>query len=142
MEDKNVVRIVDEVTELCAQYAQEVPSRRRTWPKSIKDRVLQLLQLELSCDSVANQTGIPVATIYSWKMAGKPEQVFLPVKVVQSHIPQVEPAPALEAKKAAKRRYRRRLATNIIVIAPSGIRFEGLDVSSALQIAERLGLGL
>jgi len=150
MEVKAPVQIIEEIRELCAQYAQEVPSRRRTWPKSIKERVLQLLQLELSCESAARQTGIPVATIYGWKSAGRqtpaaavPAQSFLPMKVVAKPMiaaSQVK-SPAVAVKPEARRRYRKRShAATIVIVTLSGIRFEGLDISSALRLAERLGI--
>lgn len=84
MENQEQIRIqiLDEVRQLCSQYAAEVPSKRRTWPKSIKERVLQLLQMEIPCEEIGSRSGIPVATIYSWKMVMKKEPTFLPVQVV------------------------------------------------------------
>ena len=139
MENQPVTRIVDEVHQLCSQYLQEVPSRRRVWPKSIKDRVLQLLELELSSDAIAAQTGIPVATIYSWKSVWLKSSVFLPVKVVENKMVTARPEPPVKLK-PKPRRYRMRSPTpTITVVAPNGVRFEGLDVASAFEIASRLG---
>jgi transposase-like protein len=139
MKTQDRTEIAEEVRQLCAQYQQEVPSRRRTWPRSIKDRVFRLIELGMSSEAIAKQTGVPVATIYSWKSVHIKSQGFLPVKVIPDQTIAVEPK-SLPPK--PKRRYKPRLAApTITVVTPNGIRFEGLDVSAALQIAARLGLG-
>ena len=148
MEEQSPVRIAAEIQQLSAQYTQEVPSRRRTWPKSIKDRVLQLLEWEISCESVAKQTGIPAATIYAWKAADRqsrtpypPSQSFMPMKVVTGPTGVPQASTPARVKSEPGRQKRKRSVATIVVITPSGIRFEGLDISSALRIAARLGLG-
>jgi hypothetical protein len=133
MEAQTQGQIVDEIRELCGQYQNEVPSRRRTWPRSIKERVLQLLQLELSCEEINAQTGIPAPTIYSWKSRSKPEVAFLPIQVVP------EKAPIAQKAVEPRRRERKKPPTTIIVIAPNGTRFEGLDLKSALAVAREMG---
>jgi hypothetical protein len=151
METQDSAVIAEEVRQLCSQYLQEVPSRRRTWPGSIKDRIFQLLELGLSSAAIAGQTGIPIATIYHWKSVrlASLAPAFLPVKVVSDKAILPKTQPPLQVMKTAqeprrrRRRYRKRAvaAPTIIVVTPQGIRFEGLDVCSALQIAARLGLG-
>ena len=132
-------QIVNELRELCTQYEAEVPSRRRTWPKSIKDRVHQLLQSELSCERVSSLCGISAATIYGWKAAAgrAAAPIFLPVQIVDKKAEPVAARPTPRPR--ARRRGRARSAPTIIVIAPNGLRFEGLDVSQAMAIAERFG---
>lgn len=132
METQDHDQVVDEIRQLCRQYATEVPSRRRTWPRSIRDRVLQLLQLELSCEEVASLTGIPAPTVYSWKPKVSEEPCFLPVQVVAEKALPVR-------KEPVKRRERKKATSTIIVIAPNGTRFEGLDVKSALAVAREMG---
>jgi len=134
MEAQNQDQIVSELRQLCSQYRSEVPSRRRAWPRSIKERVLQLLQLELSSEEVSALTGIPAPTIYSWKPEQqRPEPVFLPIQVVaEKPLPERKPAPP-------RRRERTKPAPTIIVIAPNGTRFEGLDLRSALAVAREMG---
>ena len=149
METQDSAVIAEEVRQLCSQYLQEVPSRRRVWPKSIKDRIFQLLKLEVSSAAIAAQTGIPIATIYQWKsvsprlQAPSPAADFLPVKVVPNKVtkPQVSPEPSKKPEPRRRYRGKRSAAPTIIVVAPNGIRFEGLDISAALQIAAKLGLG-
>lgn len=139
METTDRDQIVNELRELCTQYAAEVPSRRRTWPKSIKERVLQLSQSELSCERIAGLCGISAATIYGWKAAAgrAPAPTFLPVQIVEKKVEPVAVRP--ESRPRARRRSRAKPTPTIIVIAPNGLRFEGLDVSQAMAIAERFG---
>lgn len=137
METQTQTQLIDEIRQLREQYLAEVPGRRSTWPKSIKERVLQLRQLELSYEKIAALTGIPAPTIYSWKSRLNPEPAFLPVKVVE------EPArsPVVEApatRKLASKRVRERSTPTIIVIAPNGVRLEGLDLKSALTVAREM----
>lgn len=134
MEAQNRDQIVDEIRQLCSQYQSEVPSRRRTWPRSIRERVLQLLQLEFSCEEVAGLTGIPAPTIYSWKpRMENPTPGFLPVQVVaKKTLPERKSPPP-------RRRECKKPAPTIIVIAPNGTRFEGLDLRSALAVAREMG---
>jgi transposase-like protein len=139
METTDRDQIVNELRELCTQYQAEVPSRRRTWPKSIKARVLQLLQSELSCEQVSGLCGISVATVYSWKAAAAraAAPTFLPVQIVEKKAEPVAARP--EPRPRVRRRGRARPTPTIIVIAPNGLRFEGLDVSQAIAIATRFG---
>jgi hypothetical protein len=133
MEKQNQEQLVSEVRQLSSQYLNEVPSRRRAWPRSIKERVLQLLQLELSCEDVATLTGIPSPTIYSWKPKSQSvESTFLPIQVVAEPPSSVRP---IEPRK----RGRKKGSPTIIVIAPNGTRFEGLDLKSALALGREIG---
>jgi len=127
-------QVVDEIRQLCNQYRNEVPSRRRTWPRSIKERVLQLLQLELSADEVASLSGIPAPTIYSWKARPATDHpAFIPVEIVAKRQPSVR-------KAEPRRRDRKKPFLTIIIIAPNGTRFEGLDLKSALEVAREMRL--
>jgi hypothetical protein len=58
---------------------------------------------------------------------------FLPVQVVAEK-PRPERRPA-----APRRRERKGSTPTIIVIAPNGTRFEGLDLRSALAVAREMG---
>lgn len=135
---ENKEQILDEVRQLCRQYLNEVPSKRRIWPKSIKERVLQLLELESSCEEVAAGSGIPVATIYAWKAARASAAAFLPVKVLEAKTIANSPVTVQQARQAVGRKRRSKRALTITVVMPNGIRFEGLDVNTALEVARRL----
>jgi transposase-like protein len=132
METLNPNQIFNEVRELVNQYQAEVPSKRRTWPRSIKERVLQLLQLE-SCEEISRKTGIPSPTIYSWTARLRSEAKFLPVQVVEE-----KSNPVVPRTIPRKRERHKKVTPTIIVISPNGIRFEGLDIESSLRIAREM----
>jgi hypothetical protein len=132
METENTQQIVDEILELSKQYLAEVPSKRRTWPKSIKERVLQLLQLEWSSEQIAVQTRIPAPTVYSWKARCQTDAGFLPVQILpEKSLPIREVFPK-------KRNRKNKTPLAIIVISPRGIRFEGLDLEASLKVAREI----
>ena len=114
--------LFEEVRQLYKQYEKEVPTKRRAWPNSIKERVFQLLRLEVSCQEINRQTGMPAATIYSWKARVKMTSGFLPVRVVSndSHRERIDPVVPK--------------SPTITVVLQDGIRIEGLTANLALEI--------
>jgi hypothetical protein len=51
--------IFDEVNPLLTQHRREVPGGRRSWPESIKARVLELRRLGLNYREIARRTAVP-----------------------------------------------------------------------------------
>lgn len=149
-------QVLDELRQICSQYAKEVPSRRRAWPESVKSRVLRLRFLGMSNHRIAQETGIPVMTLYSWKMpepekarllapeqeiSGLPEG-FLPVRVVKRRTGLVprgrdnkhKTNQILTVKSAASRAS----PPTVTVILPNGLRLEGLSPEQAIEAARKL----
>lgn len=60
-------QLVAEIQELTRQYHAEVSSKRKPWPKSIKDRVRELFSSGVPQKKTAELIDIPYATIMSWK---------------------------------------------------------------------------
>jgi len=146
-----IPQLLDELRQICTQYAAEVPGKRRQWPESVKTRVLRLRFLGLSNHRIAQETGIPVMTLYTWKMPNaeqaralpepRPEDDcggFVPVRVVQRRtgLPARE-AEALTTVKASDRQ-KRRTPPTVTVVHPNGIRLEGLTLEEALEAMRRL----
>ncbi len=59
--------LIQEIKQISSQYNVEVGSRRRPWPKAIKDRVAALDRLGLSSKAIAVDTGIPYYTVLQWR---------------------------------------------------------------------------
>ena len=59
-------QLVAEIKEMAEQYNVEVTSSRRTWPRSIRERVLALGRLGVSRQKIARLCGIPPATVFLW----------------------------------------------------------------------------
>lgn len=67
MNTTRVKHLVEEIQSLTTQYHAEVGSKRKPWPKSIKDRVRELMAMDIPQKKTAELIDIPYATIMSWK---------------------------------------------------------------------------
>ena len=124
--------IVAELQDLCAQYKAEVPGRSQAWPKSIKERVLELSALGLGDTAVSELVPIPMQTIYSWRHQKKVpparEANFLPVRVTETSTVTVKKKPKLERTKSS----------TVTVTTPQGFKIEGLSVNDVFSFIEKL----
>ena len=59
LDDLTPHQLIDEIKQIAEQYSREVNTARRTWPRSIRDRVLALHRLGLKCFRIARLTNIP-----------------------------------------------------------------------------------
>ena len=148
-------QLIDELRQICVQYAKEVPGARRPWPASIKSRVMRLRFLGVSNHRIAQETGIPVMTLYCWKMPEgeraralptpeKDETGFEAVQVVQRATGLVTNGRQGEAS-GRRRRGGSTLTvkkgpapTTVTVVTPGGVRLEGLGFDEAVEAARRL----
>jgi hypothetical protein len=134
-------QILDELQQICEQYRREMPSKRKPWPESIRERIFQLRDLGLSFHTISVETGIPAMTLYSWGPDGKTRKrrkrggAFLPVKVVEAATPTT--VTVKHDTRPPPEESRRSLGTVTIVLT-TGIRVEGLDVASAADLLRRL----
>ena len=147
-------QLIDELRQICVQYAKEVPGARRPWPASIKSRVMRLRFLGVSNHRIAQETGIPVMTLYCWKMPEgeraralpapeKDETGFEAVQVVQRATGLVTNGRRGEAARGRRSRTMTvkgtgPAPTTVTVVLPGGIRLEGLDFDAAVEAARRL----
>jgi integrase/recombinase XerD len=65
--------LADEIRQITEQYRKEVSTTRRTWPSSIRERVIELKKLGLSSRKVFEMTGIPEPTVWLWS-SNKPKK--------------------------------------------------------------------
>ena len=73
MKVQRAQQLIAEIQELTKQYHAEVSSVRKPWPKSIKDRIKELFDLDVPVKKTARQIDIPYATIMSWRTLPKKE---------------------------------------------------------------------
>ena len=152
-----IPQLFEELRQICAQYAVEVPGRRRQWPESIKSRVFRLRFLGFSNHRIAQETGIPVMTLYTWKLPSGEEALklpapdtenepgkFVPVRVVKrrSALP-ARRSPVktiLTVKTSDSQNFNRKSRTppTVTVVHPNGIRLEGLTLEQALEAIRKL----
>ncbi len=154
-----IPELLDELRQICAQYAKEVPKKRRPWPESVRTRVMRLRFLGVSNHRIAQETGIPVMTLYCWRMPGqerarslpapKPGAAdgdFLPVRVVHRPTGQMRLDDALLRRRrrstlnaAATVTVKKRLPDPVLtVVLPNGLRLEGLCLEQAIKATREL----
>ena len=73
LDDLTPHQLIDEIKQITEQYSREVTTARRTWPKSVRDRVLALARLGVPRNRIAKECGIPATTVFLWceKVTGK-----------------------------------------------------------------------
>lgn len=133
---ERVQTLIVEIRQIHEQYKIEVPKKRRPWPKSIQDRILELWRLGVSSHQIALETGLPAQTLYSW----------------QQRIKKSEPGFLQITSKSIKKRHRRSnfdlqlsqlevkdKATTVTVITSDGLRVEGVPIESAADLIRRIG---
>lgn len=65
---ERVQQIISEVIQMRDQYFAEVGAdARRTWPKSIRERIILLDSMNVARREIAELTGVPYDTIIQWR---------------------------------------------------------------------------
>ena len=79
LDERTPHQLTDEIRQIAEQYGREVSTARRTWPKSVKDRVLALARLGVPRNRIGRECGIPPATVFLWceKLTGRKARVGL-----------------------------------------------------------------
>jgi hypothetical protein len=67
--------LFSELEQICEQYKQQVPGRRRAWPKAIKERIFELQALGINGHQVSRRVPVPYMTIVSWRTQAKKKSV-------------------------------------------------------------------
>lgn len=152
-----IPQLIEELRQICAQYAAEVPGSRRPWPESIKSRIFRLRFLGVSNNRIAQETGIPVMTLYTWKMPSREEALklpatntenksgdFVPVRIVKRrsglparHSP-IKTTMTIKTSDSHNSNEKSLLPSTVTVVHPNGIRLEGLTFEQALEATRKL----
>ena len=131
MRTRNQSDILDEIEQIAVLYQAEVPGKRKAWPQSVKDRVLELKMMGSSETEISQMTGISVQTIWSWKLKQKLTELsastsdFLPVQIKPSTVT-VEVA---SDKPTPIKPRARKKSQALTVVTPLGFRVVGLKVN-------------
>jgi len=59
--------LFSEIVQMRVQYVAEVGLGRRKWPRSIRERILRLVDLGLRLRLIAERSGVPYETVCQWK---------------------------------------------------------------------------
>jgi hypothetical protein len=101
--------LLSEINQMREQYVAGVGEGRRKWPRSIKERILKLIDLGLRMRQIAERAGIPYETVCQWKYQRdqKPEAFHsLPVVVKRKQKPSITNAGTVTAPYAGHPRSR------------------------------------
>ena len=65
--------LIEEIKHISNQYHAEVGRGKKAWPKSIKDRIVQLLETGMPATRISKLTAVPYFTVLKWrKTKGRP----------------------------------------------------------------------
>lgn len=133
-------QLFDEISQLSAQYVREVPGKRRSWPESIRARILALARLGVPPRQVAQKTGISRATIYLWCRPSKRSPKAAPpmksrfIQLESLVLRQDSPAPVAVLPSSQTPS-----VSNLLLKLPNGFEFSGIrSVDEALSLFRAL----
>ena len=66
LDDLTPHQLIAEIKQIAEQYDREVTTARRTWPNSVRDRVLALARFGMPRSRIGKECGIPAATVFLW----------------------------------------------------------------------------
>jgi len=154
MKQDEINALFDELRQVCSQYSKEVPKQRRPWPESIRTRILRLRFLGVSNSRISQETGIPVMTLYTWRMPKQSEAIkqvtgtglslegqFLPVQIIRRRtgLPALStPQPTYDSQKPMTVTAKGSQSQPMTVKMPNGILVECPGVTEAADFVRRL----
>lgn len=137
--------LVSEISQIMEQYRREVPGKRSRIPLSVKERVLGLQGLGLTCAEISRRTGIPYFSVLRWK--NRRRGGFEVMRVTNGKTGRL--ISKADTVTVARRRKKRVVATvtvstawpTVSIVTPSGIRIEGVSLDTLLKLVPELGGG-
>jgi hypothetical protein len=124
--------LISEIRQVQEQYKKEVPKKRGPWPESIRTRIQELWRLGMSSHQIAEEAGLPVQTMYSWRQRIKKEAAeFVPVPVVKRRRRSKFDLQLSQSQTADKN-------PTVTVVTSDGIRIEGVPVGAAARLVRDL----
>lgn len=127
--------LISEIKYIQQQYHHEVGSKGKPWPKSIKDRVFQLIEMGFTLQSISDDTGIPYYSILNWRHRGKEK-----AKLQQFQELAVRPMPSGSVAVAESSQVFQKSAT-VTVTTPGGYRIEAVDPADVIKILRAMSGG-
>ncbi len=83
-------QLIVENRQIVVQYEAAVPGTRRSWPESVRARILALGRLGIPKTRISELTGIPPATVFLWCSQG---QVLRASRKARGHFVELPPPP-------------------------------------------------
>jgi transposase len=128
--------IIDEINQIRDQFRSEVSGRRKQWPKSIKSRVVHLLDLGMRPKEIQSHCGISFHTVSLWK-SQKSASKFHEIPVLASSEKKQNPATVTVTKKSKRPRLTK--STTVTVKISDAVVVELASVKEVILLIRGLG---
>ncbi len=125
-------RLIDEIKQIREQYVSEV-GKRRTWPRSIKERMAKLEALGLKAGAIAKRTSVPYQTILVWRYQERKR--FHQVQIAPGK--SISKSSSLSAQEIKMPTQSEK--TSLRLVVPGGFVVEGLDPATAAKLLFEIG---
>jgi hypothetical protein len=133
---KVATEMVAEIKQIHEQYLAEVGvGGHKVWPRSIRDRIFELVENVGSVKAASDMCGISCQTIYQWRSDLKKNN-FKSLTVVES----APKSTTVTVPKVNLESRPKESSTTVTVITPGGFTIKGLKASDALKILLKLGI--
>jgi hypothetical protein len=126
--------LIQEIKQIIQQYQIEVGSKGKPWPKSVKTRVFQLIDLGFTLQSISDDTGIPYYSILNWRHRGKE-------KAKSERFQELALTPNLSGSVAVTESCHNSQSAAVTVTTPGGYRIEAQDAGDVIKILKAMGGG-
>ena len=113
-------RLITEIKQIKEQYQIEVGSKRRPWPRSIRERIELLEKLGVRSKVIAMDTGVPYHTILQWQFLKRKKS-----KAVGFHQLAVKESKSMVPASAVTVTTGPRAVATVTVTTPLGFKIEG-----------------
>jgi hypothetical protein len=133
--------LMNEIRQFREQYVAEVGRGRRTWPRSIKERIHRLDEMGIPAKRISEKTGVGYDTILQWryKRRSQVKKQFHQLEVAPSDLSQAlvkvgtvtVPKIKMPTQKILK-------SVTVTVTTPDGFRLEAVDFETALALIREL----
>lgn len=136
---EEIERIISEINQMRVQWKKEVGDRKGVaWPKSIKDKVIDLLEAGVSRKNIASDCKIPYDTVGLWSFRKRRKDFN---KLTSFHEIKVNENATKELVTVTKTNsISNNLSHNLIKIkTPKGYEFSGLSQVEFFELIRCLG---
>jgi transposase-like protein len=135
---KTTAELISEIKQVHGQYLDEVGrGGHKVWPKSIKERVLELAESLGSAKQAAELCGISAHTIYQWRLFSKHNQ-FRALAVVDNK-PRSPTVTVTNRGAPLSNRILKTESPTVTVTTPDGYIVKGLSAKQVLEFLLKRG---
>ena len=136
--------LMQEISDLHAQYVAEVGKGRRVWPRSIKERVTALDEMGVPAKQISQKSGVGYATILQWRFKRRRKQVANFHEVAVAAPAATKAIAKIDMVTVPKDKIRKLPGKNVVKMAtvtvttPEGFKIEAPDAETALILLKSL----